>query len=370
MVKKAKSSFFERVEKAHLEHKDDETRVGSGGDLPHGIEHGVAKLADAKIGIYAKGDYEGEPFFMAAGIVLEPDSVTTVDPKTKKSRVIHIQGLRTQIGPEPLCDTTNQNGEVTELADHWSRVLNHLRLLGIDTKEIDPSSIVAESQEGKYESGPILEALVEAAPTFRFRTWQGKPTAQFPNPRVNHEWRGVCEHDSEPTKAVEEQVEEQPQWESDAAKEEAPTKEPAEKPGKIESPIEVDFLALGKVADSGKSKEAQKAQQTLTGHAQVLGIDGYEEMETWTAVAEAIAAHEEAEPEAETEEEYVEEPEEWAPTEKEVCYMSNGPKKKPTECEIVKVYAKAEKADVKRLDTKKVVKGVPFAKLSATDEPF
>lgn len=369
MAKKVtKSPFMSRLAEAHELHKGDETRIGSGGDLPAGIEHGVARLSDAKIGVYQKGDNEGEPYFMAAGIVLEPETVLVVDPKTKKSRAIHIRGLRTQIGPEPLCDTKAQNGNETSLADHWDRVLNHLRLLGIDTKDLDPTDVVVE-HNGTYDSGPVLEALVQAAPTFRFRTWQGKATQQYPNPRINHEWRGACEYDEGTSEDVQDDTAKEAEWESDEADE---AEEVEQEEAAVEA--EVDFLALGELADAGKpKKEATEAARTLAGHAKILNIDS-DSLGTWTEVAEAIVAHEEPEAEdandeAEADEEYEEEVEDWIPTAGEIVFFA-GPGKKPIEAEVVKVFAKQEKADLKRLDTKKLVKGVPFAKINADGSPF
>jgi hypothetical protein len=390
VVKKAKSSFFDRVAEAHEEHKGDETRLGGGGDLPAGIEHGVARLVDCRIGVYQKGDNQGEPFFMASGTVLDPAEVVQVDPKTKKSRKISIRGLRTSIGPEPLCDTTKANGDVVSLADHWDRVLNHLRLLGIDTKDIEPSDVVAEGDDD-YASGPILEALVESAPTFRFRTWQSKPTPQYPDPRTNHEWRGLCDYDEEGGTANEVDDESgETEWESDEEEEKKPAKKaPVKKgkPTKVEEPEEVeeeeaeegevDYGTLAAVADAGKPKKAaEDAARVLSDKAKELGIAHWEDIPTWTELATAIveAGGEEeggeAEEEEAEEEEWSEEDEEWTPVADEIAFMSNGPKKKPTEVEITKVYAKAEKADVKRLDTNKILKGVPFAKLSSEDSPF
>jgi hypothetical protein len=373
MAKKTKSSFAGRINEAHESHKDDDTKVGAGGDLPPGIEHGIARLVDARIGVFQKGDNEGEPFFMAAGTVLEPDSVEVTDPKTKKSRIIPIKGLRTQVGPIPICDTKTQAGKETSLADHWDRILNHLRLLGIDTKETEPDEIVSEPSEGVYETGSILEALQEAAPAFRFRTWQGKPSKEWPDPRINHEWRGACEYDGEATDEVQDDTE--APWESDEKKDEAEPEPEPEVAEEVESAAQdVDFLALGKLADGGKPKaKAEEAARTLTGHAKVLGVDGYEDMETWAEVAEAIVAHEEAEGEGEEveEEEYSEEePEEWAPEAGEQCFFKPPRAKKAVQCEVVKVSAKLEKADVKRSDTNKITKGVPFAKLAASEDDF
>jgi len=80
-------------------HKDDETRYGGGSDLPKGIEGGIAQLVDCKFDTYKTGDNKGEFFFYAAGIVKAPKEVGGVP----------IVGLRTQIGPEPLCDTPDRS---------------------------------------------------------------------------------------------------------------------------------------------------------------------------------------------------------------------------------------------------------------------
>jgi hypothetical protein len=217
-----------------------------------------------------------------------------------------------------------------------------------------------------------LEALKEAGPTFRFRTWASKPTEQYPDPKVNHEWRGVCNWDGDATEgAVEDDTEEQPQWESDAAAEEAVVEEAAEESVE-EAAEEIDFEALGKLADSKdkkKAKEAQEATRVLAGHAKLLDID-HESFETWGEVAEAIANHEESEEvEEEVEEELEEEDEEeeWVPQEGESVYYTPPGKKEPISCEVVKV--EYDKASIRRSDTKKLVK-VPLEKLSNTETPF
>jgi hypothetical protein len=258
--------------------------------------------------------------------------------------------------------------------------------LGIDTKTTSPEDVISEAENGEFSSGAVLEALLEAAPTFRFRTWQGKPSAEYPDPRVNHDWRGAFDYsENGDGDAVQDSSGEKPKWESDAeaeaeagaAEEDVPAEEPeteaTEEPEEVEK---VDYLALAKLADAGRpKKEALAAAKTLSDRAKMLGIEGAEGMASWVEVAEAIVGEEQPEAEEEEEEpqeeeEYQEEPEEWAPSEGEVCYLSNGAKKAPTECEIVKVYGKVQKADVKRLDTKKIIKGVPFAKLGPDEIPF
>ncbi len=367
MVKKrGKSKFMDRVRDAHEEHKGDETRVGSGGDLPGGIEGGIARLSMMQIGTFQRGDNEGEPFFMAAGTVLEPTSHSVVDPLTKKVRILPIYGLRTQVGPEPLCDTVSQKGNETSLADHWDRVLNHLRLLGVDTKDIDPEEIILEGPEG-YESGPLLEDLVSAKPTFRFRTWQGKPSQDYPDPRVNHEWRGICEYDEEEGEDVEEREGDKSEWESEEEETAEDTTEEGDQDVDLEDEEEADWLALGKAADE---EEDADAAATLTDKADSLGIENYEDMPSWTEVAEAIieASAPPGDEEEGEEEEEEEEEEDWVPAKGETVFYKPPRAKKPVNAKVMMVSEKNETCSVKRGDTGKVVKGVSFDKLSPFTE--
>ena len=67
-------------------HVADETTFYTGGNLPEGIDAGIAELIDCRFDTYKKGDNEGEYFFLAAGIVKEPATI---------GRIL-IRGLRTQ----------------------------------------------------------------------------------------------------------------------------------------------------------------------------------------------------------------------------------------------------------------------------------
>ncbi len=66
---------------------------------------------------------------------------------------------------------------------------NQLKILGaVDMDWGDDGNAI--------ESGlhATIAALNNAKPYFSFRTWQGKPSKEFPNPRVNHEWNGATEY--------------------------------------------------------------------------------------------------------------------------------------------------------------------------------
>jgi hypothetical protein len=399
---------LEKATLAHEQHKAEDTKAGRGGELPGGISNGIAELVSLKIGIYAKGDYEGEPFFMGMATCRSP----------KVHNGIPTKGLFTTAGPIGLCDTHNAKGEVIPFSENWDRMLRHLRSLGLDTKDLSPHDIIAGIDNEAYETGPVLLALAEAAPTFRFSTnsaagleplkngkWKvgrkefttkeaaiaANPYCE--NPRVWHEWGDVVEWTEEGTSAVEDDTVQEAKWESDekaetAAEpvvEEAATKEvesvAVESVDAEELP---DFAAFAKIADDPKSKKPDKiaAEKVLSGHAKTLGIEGYEDMPSWAEVAQAIidmmeiqkaeqaGEQIEAVEAAVEEEEYSEEVEEWVPAKGEIGFFLDPKSKTPVKCEFVEVNGKLEKVDLKRLDTNKIVKGVPFIRLSATAIPF
>lgn len=179
----------DKLKKGFEEHKGDDLVLGGGGDLPAGIENGIAQLVECKFDQYKSGDLSGEYFFYAAAVVLAPSSIEILDEKTKKSRTIKIEGRRTQIGPEPICDTPKKGRKT--VGDHVAWVLNEMRKLGIDTKDMDVNDLE-----------PTAAALKESGIKIQFRTWIGKPTTDFPNPRVNHEWQGAVEETSEESSGV------------------------------------------------------------------------------------------------------------------------------------------------------------------------
>lgn len=188
--------------------------------LPAGIEGGIAQLKEMKFGEYKEGEHKGQIYFMASGIVVEPHSVTV--QTLSGPREVPILGLRTQIGPHPLCDTPKSQGKLKTLKDHYSWVLNQIQIFGIDATQITPQTLER-----------TVELLKQAQPYFRFRTWQGKKQSlvqrgnqwflvevdmhgregrvvkgPFSNeqqaktlcpyagrePMVTHEWNGICDY--------------------------------------------------------------------------------------------------------------------------------------------------------------------------------
>lgn len=335
MAKKVKKSGLAAAlgsagRKAVEKVRGNETTFSAGGDLPGGIEGGIAQLVDCKFDTYSRGSMEGEYYFLAAGIVKKP--------KTFEGH--RVEGLRTQI-MEPVCDTseTRPNSSRKTIDEHIDWVLNEMRKLGVDTSELELEDMEAAA-----------EALREAKPHFRFRTWQGSATPQFPEPRVNHQWRGVCDppEDEDEDELADEVVEDD-------------TEEEEEGEEVTEETDETDLDALVKDAN----QEDVAACDALTARAQEYGIDA-SEIETWEEVADLIREAEEGDDGEEEEEEAEDEEEEEGavePEKGEVYFYKPPRSRKKIEVEVTAVFAGKQRVNAKSLDDGKLFKNVPFDKL-------
>lgn len=319
MAKRTKRSGLlgknaDRLRRAHEEHKGDDTSFGAGEDLPAGINGGVAKLVDCKFDVYARGDNEGEYYFYAAGVVVQP----TIHEG------VNIEGLRTSI-MEPMCDTPNRSRETVE--EHHSWVLNEIRKLGIATDEIGIDDLEATAK-----------ALKESGLHFRFRTWQGEATEQYPNPRVNHQWRGICEYEEEEDGGM-----------AEATKGKEP--EPEDTNTEDDVPFEDETNeALADKADGGD----EEAQEELAKRAREVGVDP-DKPANWRDVATAIA---------ETSEDPADAGDKDSEPVKGETYLYKPPKKrKEVKCEVTAVFAGKETCNLQNLDTKQGYKSVPWGKL-------
>jgi hypothetical protein len=170
------SRYGSKAVEAFNKHKGDETEYGNFGDLPPGIDGGIAQLVDCRVLEIKEGKQNaGELMFFARGVVVEPEQVE--DPRT--GLVVRIKNRNTTLS-EPLFHTPGRARETFE--DHMAYVLNHLRKLGLSTEDITATDEEFNSQ---------LATLKESAPFFRFGTWMGPKNDQYPNPRVNHRWEGT-----------------------------------------------------------------------------------------------------------------------------------------------------------------------------------
>jgi len=310
----------QRGAKAVETHREDETTYSSAGELPAGIEGGIAQLVECKFDVYKKGDNQGEYFFYAAGVVTQPAEVGGIP----------VEGLRTSI-MEPMCETPSRTRRTVD--DHVAWVLNALRRLGADTSEASLDDLEA-----------LAEGVKDVAPYFRFRTWKGQKqtTGAYARrePTTQHEWGKVVENYSpEEGGGVDDQS--------------------GEKPDNGEETDEAeDLMTLGEAADAGD----EDAQARLTELAEMASIDP-NDYAMWAEVADLLAGggnSEEEEADAESDEEG----EKWKPARGEVYGFKPKGQKKALDCEVVLVDAKGETVNLKNLsDGKTIYKGVPWDKL-------
>lgn len=398
-AKTSKSSILSKLAKhkgSIAKHAGDETDYGSGGRLPPGIENGIAQLTQCKIG---ESEKNGELFFYASGTVVKPKAMPDGTP---------IEGLHTSV-MRMLSDAKGKDGKVYRTADEqveW--VMNELRKLGADTSDF----------KGPEDLLTICEALQEQKPFFRFRTWQGKATEQYPDPRTNETWCGTKglddfspdsddgvvdntgDGDEVPEEAAEEEgetAEEGSEVDIEALAQEAPNDaEAAEKlkqiamdagvseedfdnadwadvPGLIaaatdapaeeeggEAEEEVDFVALGEAAAGGDVEAMTALQEAGTER----GLNE-PDFDSWESFAEAIASTEIPGEEGEAEEEAPEIQKGDVYHYSPIDPKTKKPVKKPVECEVLSVDEKTETVQLKNLDTKAIYKGVPFSALNS-----
>lgn len=135
-----------------------------GGQLPGGIENGIAELRELKFGKYGPDTkWPGKPFFLGQAIVLFP----------KELKGQRVEGLFTKIGPEPLFDTATDANKDSKgrksFQDHYNFMRDHLVQLGWKEPDLSGKS----SKQVAEIIQAAMDELCKKAPRFRFRTWQG-----------------------------------------------------------------------------------------------------------------------------------------------------------------------------------------------------
>jgi hypothetical protein len=352
-------------------HKDDEVNFGSGGDLPAGIEGGIAQVVECKFDRYKEGNNKGEYFFYAAAIVMKPVEVGD----------IRVKGLRTSI-TEPLCDTPTRKRATVD--DHLAWVLNELKKLGADTSEV-----------GFDDLEDVAAAIKEEQPYTRFRTWRGtkqeitkredgkwecggkiypsEAVAKAANPfvgsepRVQHEWRGKCDYEGDDgDEGVDETVAEEPAAEPAKVPPKKPPKvatkakepDPEPEPDAEEQAEENDLDALVEAADGGD----EPSQIKLAEMAKDAGCDedAVANAENWAAVGEMITA-------AGASEEAEEAAAEWEPKKGEIVLYKPPKAKKKVECEVVAIFKDKGIVNLKNLDDNAIYKGVKMDVIEASE---
>lgn len=348
------------VAKAVNKHKGDEVKYDTGGGLPDGIENGVARLTECKFGVYDKGDMKGKPYFMAAGIVVEP----------KVHNGVKVEGRRTSI-IEPVCDTPTRGRKTVE--EHVAWILNEMKKLGAG------DAIEQFGGEGT-ELEEIAAALKEAGPTFGFRTWKGQKQTTGPyagkEPRVNETWGGLVEEpipDAADTGVVDQSANDDGGAGSGEPGSDDP---PADEPdAEAENADEPDLDDLAAKGDAKKPDKASQDKLKEIALAKGISDDDVENAESWSAVVEMIRNAEDSPAEDEPASDVAAEPQKgdvfWYtlldPKTKKPLIDPKTKKPKRVEVEIKSVDKKTKTAVIVNLDTKaEVAKGVPYDQLVAS----
>lgn len=161
-AKSAESDIFAKhaksLAKAADHSKDLEQVNDTSGQLPPGIENGIARLVELKVGEYATGANVGKPYFSGSATVVEPAEYA---------------GMYTRIGPEPLFDTPGRRRATLQGDDpseaHMPWVQNEIKkLLPKNLSEAAKNEAVSGANIGK-----TMKSLSKQGPHFRFRTWVG-----------------------------------------------------------------------------------------------------------------------------------------------------------------------------------------------------
>lgn len=355
MPRKSKKGVLGKVDtSSYSENREKDVEYDRGGELPV-FDNGVAQLTDIYFKEYDKGENKGEPFFMAAGIIVEPKYVT-VD-----GRKIDIEGRRTQIGPIPYCETENSKGETRTLAENEARILNEIKKLS-----------GGELPEEVEDLEEFVEELKEVGPYFKCRTWRGKATPKYPNPKTNHVWNGVIEdydpdaveneEDGDEDDAPEPPKSSSKQRTKSSAKSSTKTTKTSKKKESTKSSKksskddeEPDLEELAEQADNGDVN----AQRKLQAIAEDAGVD-FESPEDWAGVVALIQESEGEEPEYQDDDEGDSDGDEDETPEKGDSYFYKPPRaRKSLECEVTAVFTGKRTCNV-RADNGKTYKGVPW----------
>ena len=390
MAKTVKSGLMakygSKLDQAVQAHAEDETTYGRI-QLPPGINNGVAQLVECKFDVYKSGQNEGEYYFRAAGVVMEPAVVHTKDGD------IVVRGQQTSI-MIPVCGTKTQGGKETTQQEHVADILNEMRRLGAKFS----------AKGGASQLEQLAEGLKQVKPFFKFTTSLRKARTKDQTDGVWENWHGTngledyVPPEEEFVNDENEQVEVEEPEEVEEVEEEAkpaksapktkpvPTKNPPQPPKKAppkapepepedEPEGFTEFGDLDSLVEQADKpgKAGQPARDKLNDWAVQLGATEEEvnDAANWGEVADMIRnGSGNTETEQEPEEEQVEEEEEqdeWVPEQGSmVQYKPQDPKTKrpvktPVDCEVTAINSKKKTVTLKNHDDgKSVYKDVPW----------
>ncbi len=333
-----------KAKEAMVKHKDEPAKYDTGGQLPAGIENGVAKLTSCGFQLIAKGKQnEGKPIFLATGIIVSPETHNGIPIKGKRTSII-----------ESVFDTPTKSRQTQE--DHVLWIQNFFKRMGYDTSGFT-------GEDGELEAAAAV--IEELGPHFDFRTWKGEKATSGPykdqEPRTQETWGQAVEYTEGADQGAAAAVVDETGAVDDATE---TVEETVEEPSAVDP--DLDSLALA--GDKGKTQAIRDAAaKQIEAIAEAKGID-VTAAATWKDAVEMLKEA----PAEEPAEEVVEEPA--VPAVGEVWKYSmldaKTKKKKLVEVEILTV-DKSSKATLKVVNTgatllgadKKAMK-VPFDQLS------
>ncbi len=256
----------DRGRQAWEETKHEEAKLSNFGEMPPGV-NGIAKLVDCKFDVVKAEkdkDRAGEYYFYAAGIVVEPEVFTD-----NKGNVHRLRGMRTSITC-PMYDTPERQGRQT-VADHVQWVQNQLKLLGVQADQIGVEDLEGTAAMLKESAEPGNQPVY-----FKFRTWAGNATPQYPNPRTNHDWQGAVPDYTEP--------------EADPAAGVTDNTAPATAPAAARAPAQQRPAATPTHAGNGRATIAAAQRAPATTQRQQGATTGQQRQGAKTAAPANVAA--------------------------------------------------------------------------------
>jgi hypothetical protein len=181
----ARSSIFgkfaPRINKGITDHREDELDLGGFGPPP-GINGGTAQVTGCKFGTIAQGKQNaGAPYFMLEAVIIDPVEHTFADPPGSRPKTVTTEGV--QIRQMINITDSPKATKYRTVEDKVGQVLNELRKLGVDTTSLG----------NDHELLAAATMITESRPLVRFRTWKGKATEDYPDPRVNVSFEGLAE---------------------------------------------------------------------------------------------------------------------------------------------------------------------------------
>lgn len=306
------------VGKSFDTHKTDDTVIPGGGNLPDGIEQGVAQLTEINFAQYKDGENKGKLYCQIVGIVV---AVGPGEPNCIGQRATRMIGLH----------ATKPRGKAPgkTVDDMVAALLNEFRLLGCDTSQLTVDDL---------EDAAL--ALVQEDVHFKFRTWKGKATPAFPNPRVTVTFMGK---DANYTPGA-------------STGEAGGVDDNSGQAGEAAAG-EPSLADLGEAADNGDEEAAKKLQELGAAH----GIDT-DKAENWVSAAAEIESAMGGDGSGDTAGDTGEQAEPWKPAVKDVYPFKPKGARKPIDVEITQVFSSTVSA-------KGVTDGKPYKGIPWTSEP-